>query len=512
MTRETRWVPSNNEKQLTSGPAFAVSYITASITGGRQVSLRIYNTLTRRIDEFIPGGEKKEQVSQYPPVTIYSCGPTVYGFAHIGNFRTFVFNDFLRRYLKFRGFTVDHAMNITDVDDKTIAGANSEGITLQQYTERYTGIFMDDLSSLNIENVEHTPKATESIDAMVDIIQHLDKKGLIYEKDGSIYFSISRYDRYGRLSNLDTREIRSGARYDADEYEKDDVRDFALWKAPRENEPAWDTPFGKGRPGWHIECSAMVRKIFGSTIDIHTGGVDLVFPHHENEIAQSEAAYDETFVRYWIHIEHLLVEGSKMSKSLGNFYTLRDLFEKGHSPRTIRYLLLSAHYRKQLNFTFDGLTQASQALMRIDNFIARLEEKKKDGEPAPGIAGAIDELFTRFTETVDDDLNITGGMGVLFDFIHSMNLAIDQGEMTTADRDAVMAALKRIDLVFGFIFFEDNSADEIDSTEIEKLIQERNQARKDRNFARADEIRDMLEEKGIILQDSKEGTRWIKKQ
>ncbi len=476
------------------------------------MSLRIYNTLTRRIDEFTPGGEKKAQVSQYPPVTIYSCGPTVYGFAHIGNFRTFVFNDFLRRYLKFRGFTVDHAMNITDVDDKTIAGANSEGITLQQYTERYTGIFMDDLSSLNIENVEHTPKATESIDAMVDIIQHLDKKGLIYEKDGSIYFSISKYDRYGLLSNLDTREIRSGARYDADEYEKDDVRDFALWKAPRENEPSWDTPFGKGRPGWHIECSAMVRKIFGSTIDIHTGGVDLVFPHHENEIAQSEAAYDETFVRYWIHIEHLLVEGSKMSKSLGNFYTLRDLFEKGHSPRTIRYLLLSAHYRKQLNFTFDGLTQASQALMRIDNFIARLEEKKKEGEPAPEIAGAIDEMFTRFTETVDDDLNITGGMGVLFDFIHSMNLAIDQEEMTTADRDAVMAALKHIDSVFGFIFFEDTSAGEIDSTEIEKLIQERNQARKDKNFARADEIRDMLEEKGIILQDSKEGTRWIKKQ
>ncbi len=476
------------------------------------MSLRIYNTLTRRIDEFTPGGEKKEQVSQYPPVTIYSCGPTVYGFAHIGNFRTFVFNDFLRRYLKFRGFTVDHAMNITDVDDKTIAGANSEGITLQQYTERYTGIFMEDLSSLNIENVEHTPKATESIDAMIDIIQHLDKKGLIYEKDGSIYFSISKYDRYGLLSNLDTREIRSGARYDADEYEKDDVRDFALWKAPRENEPAWDTPFGKGRPGWHIECSAMVRKIFGTTIDIHTGGVDLIFPHHENEIAQSEAAYGETFVRYWIHIEHLLVEGSKMSKSLGNFYTLRDLFEKGHSPRTIRYLLLSAHYRKQLNFTFDGLTQASQALMRIDNFIARLEEKKKEGEPAPEIAGAIDELFTRFTETVDDDLNITGGMGVLFDFIHSMNLAIDQGEMTTADRNAIMAALKRIDSVFGFIFFEDTSAGEIDSAEIDKLIQERNQARKDKNFARADEIRDMLEEKGIILQDSKEGTRWIKKQ
>ncbi|GAB4110786.1 MAG: cysteine--tRNA ligase [Spirochaetota bacterium] len=473
------------------------------------MALKIFNTLTRRLEPFIPGGVPKENIEDYPPVTIYSCGPTVYSYAHIGNFRTFVFNDFLRRYLKFRGFKVNHAMNITDVDDKTIAGALNDGITLREYTDKYTNIFFEDLRTLNIEPVEHYPRATESIDAMIDIIAHLDKKGLIYEKDGSIYFSIAKFHRYGRLSNVTSMDIKAGARYDADEYSKEDVRDFALWKAPKENEPYWDTPFGKGRPGWHIECSAMVRKIFGTTIDIHTGGVDLIFPHHENEIAQSEAAYDEPFVRYWIHVEHLLVEGSKMSKSLGNFYTLRDLLDKGYSPRAIRYLLLTAHYRKQLNFTFDGLNQAAQALLRIDNLLARLNDIKHDALPNQKVTNRCNAFITAFTETVDDDLNIAGGTGIFFDFIHDINTMIDSNSLSKSDAMYVMDVLKKIDTVFGFIFFPEVL--HLNKEEIEALIEERNKARKEKNFAKADAIRDELLQKGIILQDTKEGTRWILK-
>jgi len=473
------------------------------------VALKIFNTLTRRLETFTPGGVSKERIEDYPPVTIYSCGPTVYSFAHIGNFRTFVFNDFLRRYLKFRGFTVNHAMNITDVDDKTIAGALKEGLTLREYTDKYTNIFFEDCKTLNIEPVEHYPRATESIDAMIDIIAHLDKKGLIYEKDGSIYFSIAKFHRYGRLSNVTSMDIKAGARYDADEYSKEDVRDFALWKAPKDNEPYWDTPFGKGRPGWHIECSAMVRKIFGTTIDIHTGGVDLIFPHHENEIAQSEAAYDEPFVRYWIHVEHLLVEGSKMSKSLGNFFTLRDLLDKGYSPRAIRYLLLTAHYRKQLNFTFDGLNQAAQALLRIDNLLARLNDIKHEATPNQQVIDRCNAFLTSFTETVDDDLNIAGGIGIFFDFIHDINTMIDANTISTSDTAYIVDILKKIDMVFGFIFFPEISA--INKEEIESLIEERNKARKEKNFAKADSIRKELLEKGIIIQDTKEGTRWIVK-
>ncbi len=473
------------------------------------MALTIFNTLTRRLEPFIPGGVPKEKIEDYPPVTIYSCGPTVYSYAHIGNFRTFVFNDFLRRYLKFRGFTVNHAMNITDVDDKTIAGALKDAITLREYTDKYTNIFFEDLKTLNIEPVEHYPRATESIDAMIDIIAHLDKKGLIYEKDGSIYFSIAKFHRYGRLSNVINMDIKAGARYDADEYTKEDIRDFALWKAPKDNEPYWDTPFGKGRPGWHIECSAMVRTIFGTTIDIHTGGVDLIFPHHENEIAQSEAAYDEPFVRYWVHVEHLLVEGSKMSKSLGNFYTLRDLLLKGYSPRAIRYLLLTAHYRKQLNFTFDGLNQAAQALLRIDNLVARLNDIKQDASPNQKVIDQCNAFLTSFTETVDDDLNIAGGIGIFFDFIHDINTMIDSNSISKTDAEYVISVLKKVDTVFGFIFFPE--AVNLNKEEIEALIEERNKARKEKNFAKADAIRDELLQKGIILQDTKEGTRWILK-
>ncbi len=472
------------------------------------MSLKIYNTLSGTVEEFVPGGERKEHVADYPPVTMYSCGPTVYSYAHIGNFRTFLFNDFFRRYLKFRGFSVNHAMNITDVDDKTINGANAEGVSLAEYTGRYIRIFLEDLKTLNVEPVEHYPRATESIGDMVDLLERLDRMGVMYGKDGSLYFSIRKFEDYGRLSRLDSREIKTGLRYDTDEYEKDDVRDFALWKASRKEEPSWDTPFGPGRPGWHIECSAMVRRIFGTTIDVHTGGVDLIFPHHENEIAQSEAAYSEKFVRYWVHVEHLLVEGAKMSKSKGNFYTLRDLTEKGYSPRSIRFLLFSSHYRKQLNFTLEGLRQADQALERIDNFIIRLGEMRQEGEQCLAVRSASEDFIAKFIEYVDDDLNISRGIGAFFEYLHSVNSFIDEGRLTRSDADYVMGVLARMDVVFGFIFFPGAGEAGIDAERIESLIEERNAARRSKNFARSDEIRDMLLAEGIVLEDTRDGTRW----
>lgn len=476
-----------------------------------KVSLKIYNTLTRKIEDLIPGGAVKDRPEDYPPVTIYSCGPTVYSYAHIGNFRTFIFNDFLRRYLKFRGFSVNHAMNITDVDDKTIKGSIQEGVTLAAYTEKYTEIFYEDLKTLNIEPVEHNPKATESIDEMINILKKIDEKGILYEKDGSLYFNIARFPDYGRLSLLDKREIKSGVSFDADEYEKEDVRDFALWKAPKENEPFWETPYGPGRPGWHIECSAMIRKIFGTTIDIHTGGVDLIFPHHENEIAQSEAAYGEKFVRYWIHSEHLLVDGSKMSKSAGNFYTLRDLLDRGYSPRSIRYLLMSAHYKKQLNFTLEGITQADQALERIDNFIVRLNDRKDSAGENPETEKIIDGMIHDFTETVDNDLNISGGLGVLFEFIHKINSMISGDKIHGNDAEQILQAVRSIDRVLGFIFTRPDEDSDADKERINLLVEERITAKKEKNFARADEIRELLKDEGVILEDTKEGTRWKRK-
>lgn len=475
------------------------------------MALKIHNTLAGIPEELIPGGAKKDSITDYPPVTIYSCGPTVYGYAHIGNFKTFAVNDLLRRYLKFRGYRVNHAINITDVDDKTIAGANSEGIPLGEYTRRYTKIFFEDMKKLNIEEAEHNPLATESIEAMTDIISRLTDKGIAYEKDGSTYFSISKFDSYGRLSRLDARETMSGLRYDTDEYEKDDARDFVLWKAAKENEPFWETPFGNGRPGWHIECSAMIRKIFGGTIDIHTGGVDLIFPHHENEIAQSETAYGEKFVRCWIHAEHLLVNGSKMSKSAGNFFTLRELLEKGFSARSIRYLLISAHYRKQLNFTFEGIAQADHALARIDNFLLRLKDIKGEGGDGSAAEKLISETISRFTELLDDDLNISGGMGVLFEFISAVNSMIDRSEVSASAREKIIAAIEKLDSVFGFIFFPAESPEDIDSERVESLIAERIEAKRNKNFSRADEIRETLLAEGIILEDTKDGTRWKKK-
>lgn len=476
------------------------------------MGLKLYNTLSGKEEELVPGGEKKEDINDYPPVTIYSCGPTVYSYAHIGNFRTFLFNDILRRYLRFSGLKVNQAMNITDVDDKTIKGAGVEGISLKDYTDKYIKIFFEDLASLNIEPAEYYPRATDSIDAMIEIMNNLDKKGIVYKKDDSVYFSIAKFKEYGKLSRLEAREIKSGARYDADEYEKDDLRDFALWKASKPNEPAWETPFGSGRPGWHIECSAMVRKIFGGTIDIHTGGVDLIFPHHENEIAQSEAAYDEKFSRFWVHAEHLLVENTKMSKSRGNYYTLRDLIEKGFKPRAIRYILISAHYRKQLNFTIESLRQAEQALERIDNFLLRLDGIKNSGSPSEAVTALSEKCMSDFSAAMDDDLNTSKSFAVLFDFIHALNQMISGDKVTTADKENIISTLKKIDSVLGFIFFIGAESSEADVEMIEKLINERIDAKKSKNFSRSDEIRQQLLDMGIILEDTKDGTRWkIKK-
>lgn len=471
--------------------------------------LHLYNTLSRTVEEFVPGGVKKNSVEEYLPVTIYSCGPTVYNFTHIGNFRTYVLNDLLRRYLLFKGYKVNHTMNITDVDDKTIAGSIREGISLADYTERYTKIFLDDLALLNIEKVEHLPKATESIDAMDEIINKLDEKGYVYKEEGSLYFRIGKYSDYGRLSNLEAREIKAGTRYDADEYQKDDVRDFALWKATKENEPSWTIKMGKGRPGWHIECSAMVRKIFGATIDIHTGGVDLIFPHHENEIAQSEAAYGEKFVRHWVHWEHLLVDGAKMSKSLKNVYTIQDIVDKGYTPRALRYLLMSAHYRKQLNFTFDSLGASASALEKIDNFVARVSSahSQNSNEPAAALCASFVE---RFNKVMDDDLNTSGAIGALFEFIREINSLIDKNGISQADSNNILETLRKIDEVFGFIFFTDKN-DGADVEKIEQLIRERAEAKSLKDFARADSIRDRLLAEGIVLEDGKEGTRWKRK-
>ena len=402
-------------------------------------------------------------------------------------------------------------MNITDVDDKTIKGATQDGVTLSEYTEKFTKLFFEDLKTLNIEPFEHNPKATESIDEMITILKNIDKNGMLYEKEGSLYFNIAKFPSYGKLSLLDKREIKSGVSFDADEYEKEDVRDFALWKAPKENEPFWETPYGPGRPGWHIECSAMIRKIFGTTIDIHTGGVDLIFPHHENEIAQSEAAYSETFVRHWIHTEHLLVDGAKMSKSAGNFYTLRDLLGKGYSPRSIRYLLMSAHYKKQLNFTLDGITQADQALERIDNFIVRLNDRNDTAGENSEIEKITDSLMQDFIETVDNDLNISGGLGVFFDFIHKVNTMISEDKISGKDADKILDALKRLDQVFGFIFNSSDEMEDVDRERIDILVNERIDAKKNKQFARADEIRELLKNEGIILEDTKDGTRWKRK-
>ena len=463
---------------------------------GLQDGIRFYNTLTRSVEPFSPLREGE--------VRMYTCGPTVYDYAHIGNFRTYVWEDLLRRFLQHRGLRVTQAMNLTDVDDKTIRGCAEAGVSLDDYTVKYIDAFFEDLDTLGIERVEVYPRATRHIPEMVSLCERLRQAGHTYESQGSIYFKISTFPQYGKLSRIDPEGILPGARVESDEYGKEDARDFVLWKGRKQGEPYWTTPLGEGRPGWHLECSAMSMKYLGDTFDIHTGGVDNIFPHHENEIAQSEAATGRPFVRYWLHCEHLIVDGEKMSKSKGNFFTLRDLLARGLDPRAVRYFLLSGHYRKQLNFTLEGVAQASAALARLDDFADRLRR-----EPA-GSGGTIATLAEaaerRFDASLDDDLNTAEALASIFDLLREANAAFDRGEGSEADRQAVGRTLSRFRGLFGFR----ESSVEL-TVEVEALVRRREEARRARDFAAADAIRDQLLRLGIALEDTPQGVRWKKK-
>ncbi len=476
--------------------------------------IQLHNTLAGKIEKFVPqkAGE----------VRMYTCGPTVYDYAHIGNYRTFVFQDILRRFLKLRGFKLNHVMNLTDVDDRIIANAAAAGKSIRDYTEKFVRAFFDDCRSLSIEAPEHWIRATDHIDDMVKLIERLQQKTFTYPSEGSIYYRIAKFPEYGKLSKVDLTGIQAGARVDNDRYEKESARDFALWKAPKPGEHFWETPIGPGRPGWHIECSAMAMKFLGDTLDIHTGGIDLAFPHHENEIAQSEAATGKPFARYWLHAEHLLVEGEKMSKSLGNFYTLRDLFGKGYKPSALRFALSSVPYGKQLNFTFDGLQQAASSVERLRNFADRLKQGKFPAGKQKGMAARIAKAADEFDAGLSEDLNTARALAAVFDLVREANIAMDKGEFRQGDVLTAQEFLAAFDKVFAVM--EDNDGEKLralgfggpesgpDDTEIDKLVAERNAAKKTRDFATADRIRKELADRGIIIEDAKDGSvRWKRK-
>jgi len=476
--------------------------------------IQVHNTLSGKVEPFVP--LKKGEVH------MYTCGPTVYDFAHIGNFRTFVFQDILRRFLRLRGFKLTHVMNLTDVDDRIIANSAAAGLGIREYTAKFVEAFFMDCKTLSVESPEHWIRATDNIDSMVALIQKLQKKTYTYDSEGSIYYRIAKFKDYGKLSKIDLSGILAGARVDNDRYEKESARDFALWKAPKPGEHFWEAPIGPGRPGWHIECSAMAMKYLGETIDIHTGGIDLAFPHHENEIAQSEAATGKPFVRYWLHAEHLLVEGEKMSKSLGNFFTLRDLFAKGYKPSALRFALASVPYRRQLNFTFDGLQQATSSVERLRNFAARLKNEKFPAGKQAGMAERIAKAASDFDAGLSDDLNTAQALAAMFDFVREVNIAMDKGEFRQGEVKPALEFLATFDKVFAVL--EDNDGEKLkalgyggdaggpDDTEIEKFVAERQAARQRRDFAASDRIRKELSERGIILEDTKDGSvRWKRK-
>ncbi len=455
--------------------------------------LKIYNTLTRKKEVFKP--IKKGVVS------FYSCGPTVYNYAHIGNFRNYVFVDILKRYLKYKGYKVKHVMNITDIDDKTIRNSAKEGLSLKKFTDKYTKAFFEDIKALNIEKVDIYPKATEHVKDMIDFVKVLVKKGYAYEKLQSVYYDISKFKNYGKLSKVDLSQMKAGARVDLDEYEKDHPGDFTLLKRSKLDELkrgiCYDTKFGKVRPGWHLECSVMSMKYLGNTFDIHCGGIDLVFPHHENEIAQSEAYSGKKFVNYWIHNEHLIVDGKKMSKSLGNFYTLRDLLKKGYDPIAIRYLLLSTHYRQKLNFTFKSLEAAKKAVDKLNNFIFVLRNmNSKEDE------GNIDKLINKakadFESKMDDDLNISEGLAVIFDFMRGVNKL----KLSKKEALKVISLMEDFNKVLRVIDFK--KKEDVPSS-IKELVGEREKARKEKDWKKADKIRDDIKKKGFAIDDTEEG-------
>ena len=464
--------------------------------------MRFYNTLTQNVEEFVPMDGKT--------VRMYTCGPTVYNFVHIGNLRTFTFQDVLRRWLKARGFVLNHVMNITDVEDKIIRSAMQEGKTLSEYTSVYEKAFLEDCAQLRLERPEKLVRATEHVGEMVEAVEKLTEKGYTYSSEGSVYYRISKFPSYGKLSRLDVSGMRSGARVDVDEYDKADARDFVLWKAKKDNEPAWDAPMGAGRPGWHIECSVMAMKYLGETLDIHAGGIDLTFPHHENEIAQSEALTDKQFARYWMHSEHLIVEGQKMSKSLGNFYTLRDLLEQGYKPEAIRYLLASVPYRNKLNFTMDGLKAAATSIERLRSFQLRLDSEKFLAGENESIDQRTADALQRFDASLDDDLNTAEALAAIFEYTRETNSSMDAGDFKASNLAGAKQLFARFDSIFD-VLKPSVKEGGITEAEIDALIAERNQARKAKDFKRSDEIRNELLDRGVVIEDTKEGVRWKRK-
>jgi cysteinyl-tRNA synthetase len=470
--------------------------------------MRLYNTLTRTEEDFVPADGRT--------VRMYTCGLTVYARGHIGNFRTFVSLDVLRRALRHQeGYGMRHVMNFTDVDDKTIRASREAGVSLREYTDRYIAAFREDAASLGLEPVEENPRATDepNLRAMVEMIQALDQRGHTYTSDGSIYFRIATLPDYGKLAHLDHEGIRVGARIDSDNYDKENARDFVLWKATEPGEPTWDYGCGPGRPGWHIECSAMALRLLGpAPIDIHGGGIDLIFPHHENEIAQAEGATGKQFSRFWVHVEFLNLEHEKMSKSLGNVFNVRDILEKGHRASALRYLLLSVHYRKQLSFSFEGLDQAEAALTRLGDFLARVG-RLEGGSAHPEIAARVETAATEFRAMIASDLNVPGALGVVFDLVRELHAAMDRHEVGQPDGAVIRQAFDRFDLVLGVLALRqaEDAAPPVPAEEIEQLIADRRAARQARDFGRADQIRKDLDARGIVLEDSATGTRWKRK-
>ncbi len=492
--------------------------------------LQLFNTLSGQIEPlFAADGQA---------LRFYCCGPTVYDYGHIGNFRTFLHVDLLRRTARMNGLALQHVMNITDVDDKIIRNAALAGKSIGEFSAKFEQAFFEDMAALGIEQPEIIARATENIPEMTALIERLAAEDIAYKaEDGSWYFRIARFPGYGKLSGKDLEGIEDGARVDLDEYEKDSARDFALWKSSKPGEASWQTSIGDGRPGWHIECSAMAMKYLGDSFDLHAGGEDLMFPHHENEIAQSEAATHKPLARHWFHVRFLLVEGRKMSKSEGNFYTLRDLLLKGYRASAIRFLLLSVPYRHQLNFTFDGLTESTNAIDRLRTFHARVRDGKWPASSTEdsSLAKIIAEGDTAFTAALDNDLNTAEARAAIFDVLRAVNTGADQQKLSRADADATLALLAKFDSIFAVL--EDNDAeltraalswaeaegrlDEADPSllatlsltdaDIDALVAERTTAKQQRNFARADAIRNELLEKGILLEDSKDGVRWKRK-
>jgi cysteinyl-tRNA synthetase len=490
-----------------------------------RLPLRLYNTLSGKVEEFAPSTDNT--------VRMYACGPTVYDYGHIGNFRTFVAVDILRRFLLQSGYKLQHVMNITDVDDKIIRNAAREKKTVQEYTRKYEDAFLEDMGSLSLERPERLVRATEHIREMAEFIAALEQRGIAYRtEDGSYYFRITRFPEYGKLSKKDFAGIEVGARVDVDEYEKDDARDFALWKSPKEGEAFWESPIGPGRPGWHIECSVMAMKYLGESFDLHAGGEDLTFPHHENEIAQSESLTGKTFARHWMHVRFLLVEGEKMSKKLGNFYTLRDLIVKGHKASSIRFLLTSVPYHKQLNFTFAGLEQGAKSVERLRTFDSRMRMSKLPAGTNPAAQEAAAKAKQEMRAGMEDDLNTARASAAIFDMVREANTLADRGELREGDKAPLLEALQQFDEIFAVI--QDDDAEKtkaalewarahgiateagaagngISDEEVNRLIEERNAAKKARDFARSDAIRKQLAEAGIVVEDTKDGIRWKRK-